>query len=359
MKHSILSLLLLFSIGLQTTQAQQLRPKISFETTKHDFGKIKEDGGNVTYRFEFRNTGSEPLIITNVKASCGCTSPKWTRKPVMPGSEGFVDVTYKPMGRPGRFSKSVSVTTNGQPTSITLHITGDVQPKKKTLADIYPYKIGDIRLNKMHISFGRIYNTQVKKQTIEIVNIAEQEVHIDFKRVGSHLDVKAVPGKLAPQQKGEIHITYDAKKRDDWDYVRDYFSVELNGKIQPQRLIISATIREDFSKLTKKDLEDAPNIEFETLVHDFGTAKKGDKIEYKFTFTNKGKDDLKIRKTRASCGCTATNIENDVIKSGESSAIKTVFNTAGRSGRQNKTITVITNDPKDPRIVLWLKGKVE
>jgi len=74
--------------------------------------------------------------------------------------------------------------------------------------------------------------------------------------------------------------------------------------------------------------------------------------------TNSGKSDLHIRKVKASCGCTAVQPEKNVIAPGESVNIKTVFNSAGKTGNQNKTVTIITNDPKKSKLILWVKGEV-
>ena len=124
-------LFLVFSIALSTAIfAQQEGPAISWTQTVHDFGIFKEEAGVQTATFEFVNTGNAPLFITNVKASCGCTSPEWSKEPVQPGSKGYVKAAYNPAGRPGKFNKSITVTTNEfQPTSV-LRITGDVTPKQ-------------------------------------------------------------------------------------------------------------------------------------------------------------------------------------------------------------------------------------
>ena len=123
-------LLFAFAIAFSTVIfAQEAAPVISWTITSHDFGIIKEESGLQTATFEFTNTGNAPLFLSNVKASCGCTTPDWTKEPVQPGAKGFVTATYNPLNRPGKFSKSITVTTNEvQPTSV-LTITGEVTPK--------------------------------------------------------------------------------------------------------------------------------------------------------------------------------------------------------------------------------------
>lgn len=97
----------------------------SWENTTHDFGKVKQ-GTPVTHEFKFTNTGKVPLVITNVQASCGCTTPAWTKEPVMPGGQGFIKATYNAASA-GAFSKTVTVTANIETGFIQLTIKGEVQ----------------------------------------------------------------------------------------------------------------------------------------------------------------------------------------------------------------------------------------
>lgn len=109
--------------------AQQSGPAISWKVTEHDFGTFKEELGIQSAKFEFVNTGNETLYVTNVRASCGCTATDYSKEPIQPGGKGFVTATYNPAGRPGKFNKSITVTTNEfQPTSV-VRITGEVIPK--------------------------------------------------------------------------------------------------------------------------------------------------------------------------------------------------------------------------------------
>lgn len=91
-----------------------------------DFGKVAT-GTKVTHQFKFTNTGSEPLTITNVKPSCGCTTPNWTKEAIEPGAEGVIDVVFNTAGKSGIQSKTVTVTGNfeGSLTEV-LRIKGEV-----------------------------------------------------------------------------------------------------------------------------------------------------------------------------------------------------------------------------------------
>ena len=94
---------------------------ISFITDEHDFGKVIQ-GEKVTYTFKFENTGTADLIITDVTANCGCTTPGFTNDPVKPGGTGLIKVTFDSNNRRGFQNKAVTVVSNTQPNSKVLKI---------------------------------------------------------------------------------------------------------------------------------------------------------------------------------------------------------------------------------------------
>lgn len=365
MKKTGLLLSLVFFSLIIFSQTQQ--PAISWDKETFNFGSFKEEAGPQTANFTFTNTGSMPLYVTNVKASCGCTATDYTKEPVQPGAKGFVKATYDPKNRPGKFNKSITVTANTENPTTLLRIEGEVTPREKGVEDFYPKAFGDLRLRTSHLAFTKVYNNQIATDTIGVVNMGAEPISISFENVPEHITISIKPEKLAGKktddnlgQTGIITVTYDGNKKNDWGFSMDRIDVVINGEKNSQnRLSISATIEEDFSHLTPDELANAPKVVFENTDFEFGTIKAGDKTTNNFTFTNTGKSDLIIRKIKASCGCTATNPEKMVIKPGETSHITATFNSAGKKGKQNKTITVITNDPKQSSTVLKVIGDVE
>lgn len=106
------------------------KASIKFEETTFDFGNIKENGGPVTHEFKFYNEGNGNLVIHSAKAECGCTKPEYPKNVIAPGKNGVIRVTYLPKGRPGGFTKVVTVRCSGQPGKINLKIRGSVIPEK-------------------------------------------------------------------------------------------------------------------------------------------------------------------------------------------------------------------------------------
>jgi hypothetical protein len=353
--------ILIFSLVTVFAFAQQRGAKISFEKEVHDFGKIKEDGGMVAYEFTFTNTGNEPLVITNVRATCGCTTPTWTQNPVMPGEKGFVKAAFDPRNRPGNFNKSIIITTNTiNKTRVILKIMGEVLPREKTIEDYYPKTIGELRLQSNHLPFTRVYNTQVKIDTLKIYNASDQILKLSFQNVPEYLKLRVSPDELRPKEKGLIIGEYEGRKVNDWGFIVNRVSMLINGEdIRGNYITISAKVEEDFSHLTDKERENAPKIVIEEKNFNFGKVSSSQKqVEKKFVFKNVGKSDLIIRKIRTTCGCTTANLEKEVVKPGESSSFKAVFNFGSRKGIQRKSIYVISNDPSTPEVRLTISGEI-
>jgi len=125
MKHLILVFMaLIMTTGLISAQQKAV---ITAAETSHDFGIIKEANGKVSHTFVIKNEGDAPLVLTRVIASCGCTTPEWTKEPIAPGKTGDVKVTYNPQDRPGPFSKTISIYSNGKAGSYLLTIRGEVK----------------------------------------------------------------------------------------------------------------------------------------------------------------------------------------------------------------------------------------
>ena len=122
MKKTITTLVMLLTVLTMSAQAV-----MTFDKTKHDYGTFSEKNGAQTCTFTFKNTGDKPLVIEQAVASCGCTVPKYTKKPVQPGESGEIKVTYNGTGKMlGHFKKTITVRNNGTPEMIRLYIEGEM-----------------------------------------------------------------------------------------------------------------------------------------------------------------------------------------------------------------------------------------
>lgn len=124
--------MLILFVGLinLSMMAQEKVAKIEFKTDTIDYGTI-EKGSDGIRVFEFTNTGNAPLIISNVKSTCGCTIPKKPDGPIMPGETGQIEVKYD-TNRVNPIRKTITVTSNADTPTIALKIKGEVIDSNKT-----------------------------------------------------------------------------------------------------------------------------------------------------------------------------------------------------------------------------------
>lgn len=345
---------------LKTASSQTTNSIISFVKTAHDFGAIKEDVGKVSVDFEFSNSGNSPLIIQRVVSSCDCAVVDWPKEPLIPGAIGKIKVVFNPINRPGAFDKLVTVYSNAQAPSVLLMIKGSVLARTKTIEEVYSRQLGDFRFKNTHAAFGRVFANDIKLDTIEFICIASATTKIGAKVVGMpHLFVKFIPESLNPQEKGIMIVKFDAKMKNDWGFVIDRFYLTQNNQdISGSMINVSASIEENFTALTDAQRVNSPKIELLEQNYEFGEVNEGQLLEKEFVFENIGKGDLIIRKIKPSCGCTTVEPAEKLIKPGKRSSVKASFRTNGFSGKVAKTITIITNDPVNPSVVIRMVGSI-
>lgn len=162
--------------------------KIVFEKVEHDFGDIKE-GTIATYTFEFKNEGRRPLHLVMVQASCGCTTPEYSREPVAPGGTGFLKVAYDSNGRPGIIDRNITVQTNGEPALVILKIKGAVlndKIKGRQLTQLGNLLFNEGTVNTGSVKIGSAFSHSVEYQVtgtkgIKILKVeAPADVDVKF-----------------------------------------------------------------------------------------------------------------------------------------------------------------------------------
>lgn len=135
MKNLFLSLAVLFASAsasfAQTSQPLSGGPKMTIDKEVHDYGTIKQNA-NGACEFLITNTGSEPLIISNAKGSCGCTVPEWPKAPILPGKSAAMTVRYDTK-RVGPINKNVTITSNDTSNeNVVVRIKGNVLASENT-----------------------------------------------------------------------------------------------------------------------------------------------------------------------------------------------------------------------------------
>jgi len=352
MKLNLSVLLLLIAFGLSA------QPRLAFEKTQHDFGRVDENDGKVSYDFTFRNTGTTALVIQDVRTTCDCTAPDWSKQPIPPGGTGFVRVEYDVRGRPGAINSNVTVHSNSAPPTANLRITGEVIPIERRPEE-FRHAAGTIRLDNMHVSFNRIFTHERLTRVITALNPGPDPARISFVDLPAHITAEVNPATIRQGERAIIRVTYDAARKSDWGFVSDRIGMILNdNRANVHNLTVTATIEEDFSRWTAAQLQNAPSVSVDQQVINAGQIKRGEKKTYNVRLTNTGRSSLAIRKVDTNANQLLSVDAPKEINAGASANMTVTFDSAGQSGEQNRTFTLITNDPRNAQITLRLRAEV-
>jgi len=355
MRQVMFVMVFLGTIGLAA------QAKLEFEKVMHDFGQIKEADGAAEYSFIFRNTGSQPLLINNVKASCGCTTPSWTREPVEPGASGQITARYNTINRPGPFNKTLTVTSNNGAGVIVLSIKGSVEPKVKTIEDHLPTKYGSMRIVNRSLNLGKITTEKVLVRDFDVYNDSDTAFSFlpNATLAPDYISLTFEPIELKPREKGIMRMSFDPAKRKMLGYQTDKVTIRTTERLQAEKeLNVAVTIEEYFPPMTPEELAKAPKLLIDRKEHSFGKILQNAKVETTFTLTNTGKSELNIRSTLANCECTLVTLDKETMKPGESAKMKVTFDSKGRRGKQYKNVTIFSNDPMAPTQVVNIKVEI-
>ena len=354
-----LFVLLIVTVAGLTTMVAQDAADMKFKELVHDFGTFPEETGKVSCTFEFTNTGKVDIILQNVKASCGCTTPNWTKEPVKPGEKGTVEATYNASGRPGAFNKTITVTSNVGEERLT--IKGDVTPKPLKVEDQYPFDMDGLRVKTQSVYLNNVEFPTQRVERIEVINTKKEPVALSFKDIPSYITVKAVPATLQADEKGTIEVTLDSKNAKEWGNIEPKFTVVLNGKPVNDnkfKITLFANIVENFSALTAEQRANAPVLNAPATVN-AGEIKVKSEKALKFTIGNDGKSDLIIRKG-SSDNKAITVHPPKTIKPGKKDDVKFKINTENMApGKFTERIILITNDPNRSINYIQITGEVK
>lgn len=351
-------ILFVFSLAFSgLTLFAQEKTKISVDKAHHDFGVIKEDGGDVEHVFVLKNTGNSPLVIHRITTSCGCAQPEWSKDPVPPGGTKEVKIWYDPYGRPGQFYKTISVFSNADPRRFVMTIQGEVERKPAAkLAINYPYSIGDLKLLSKTVTFNTIRPNETLGEKIDVKNSGEKNVTVRVEQLPSFITVE--PVTLAPNATGELVFLLNAKEVARKGRYYSSFPVKViteGAEPMIQQITLAANIVDDFSKLSASDKAKAPSAQIASTLVDFGKVENkssilgiGGKEIRTFEITNKGKSPLVLYSVSSDDSFIDLSRGKKEIKPGTSASFKVGIRPKDFKAKLESTITVVCNDPNGP-----------
>lgn len=331
---------------------------VKFNKIVHDFGDIMLNSGRHTCTFSFKNISEQPVVIQTVISSCGCTKPEWTKNPIMPGETGKIDVTYLNDQGAYPFDKSLTVYITGEPKPIILRMKGVVHEKLKSLKELFPENFNALSFRKSFIDFGNISKDNNYTMTIEAANTSNRSIEVAFTNLAKGLSVHPNPVTIPAGQKKELLFTIDAVNSNGWG--KTYYSntISVNGnRVSDRELKIFASLRDNFSNLSKEDKDNAPLPMAGSSSYDFGKIKKGAKVNTNFRIRNLGRRDLLIHKVETEFSHISSKYPAK-IRPGDTGIIEIEVNTSQEIGEKTYILTIISNSPSRPVMNLIITGNI-
>lgn len=342
-------LIICFFISISSI-AQVTRP-IKFNEESFDFGKIIEKDGSVTHIFEFTNSLNKPVKILGVKPSCNCTAPDWSKEEIQPGKTGFIKAEFNPKGRPGFFTKTLTVTTDAESNPYILQIKGSVMTDSQRSNLGFSKARGSWRVKSTTLNLGKVYlkNEYVVRE-FQILNDGKKAVTYLGNYDGpSYIRVNVEPKALQPGESGIIRIGYNGKLRNAYGLQSDNVVIHTDDESVPGKSFdVMANLEDYFPELTPQEAAKSPKLHVNQTALDFGRIKQNQATTREATVTNLGQSLLELRSIQGNCACIITEVDKRSLKTGQSATIRISFNPQDRKGTQQKAVTIYSNDPKDP-----------
>lgn len=342
--------LFVISVFLPAISYCQLSEPLMFREKIHDFGNILEKDGPATFEFVVSNKSTRPVKIVNVQPSCGCTTPDWTKEPIAVGGTGFIKASFDPKGRPGYFDKTLSVTTDWDGQAVVLRIKGNVvNPETANAPSLFAVAVGSLRFKSNSFNIGKVFiNRDTEPVSFPFRNAGKDTIHFKGYVAPGYIKV-STPKFIGPNETGSIKIAFDAKAKNQYGFTSENIQLKTDdSEFAEKSFSVYATTEEYFPKLSEKELAEAPVLSLQANVVNFGVVRAGAVLSREIKVTNTGKKELIIRHAQGNCSCLTIVPGARVLKPGQETTMKISLDTQGRTGPQNKSVTIYSTDPQNP-----------
>ncbi len=326
-------------------------------SSEWDFGTIAEESEILRHRFVVRNTGKVPEVILDVTATCGCTKPSFSRKPILPGEETVIEVTFQPAGQRGVINRALTLFGDRHQVIGRLTVRGEVIPRKRTIEEQFPVEVGKgVRLSSNHLPFGTVSHGEISPVELRIINTDSRSHHIRFvpEEESGAMELQA-PALLAPGEEKRIVAGYmlPAGSRT-YGSLRDTYYIEVDGVRQLTRFAARAIAID-----APDNRERRPELKSESDLLRFGEVHHGDSATLTFRLHNEGDAPLAIRAVELPAGLTSTLRAGESIPAGQARDYTlTIESSEADFGSLVERLLVVTNDPKhplwQPRVVVFI-----
>jgi hypothetical protein len=209
-----------------------------------------------------------------------------------------------------------------------------------------------ISIKETNYDFGTITEGSVVNHNFEVQNVGDMDLKIAQVRASCGCTAaQPLKTELKPGEKTSIKVEFDSANR--LGQQEKHVYVMSNDPVTPELNITFTTVVVDRNTQLPKDMEFS-KLKLNLQNHDFGKVEEGKIVKATISFKNTGNDVLKINDVKTSCGCTAALVSSKILKPGETGSVKIELDTTGRDGELTRTVTLYSNDPKEPNQTITL-----
>lgn len=309
----------------------------------------------VKAEFKMKNRGDKPLLISDVKTSCGCTTVSYPKDAIAPGKKFTVSAVYDAK-QLGHFQKEVGIYSNASDKPLLLTLKGVVVAKKSNFKGEYPYTLGDLLTDKNEILFDDVNRGDMPIQQVHILNNSDQTMEPQLMHLPPYLRGDVKPARLAPGRSATITLQVDSKQITDLGLKQTqiYLGAFPGDKVSPEKqLDINIILIPSFGKQTKEQLAAAPRLQLSKGRINIGSFEGKTKKKDELEITNIGKSTLSIRSLQIIGTGLEVSLNNQQIEAGESAKLKvTAFRDLIEKSRTVPKVLLITNDPTQPKVLI-------
>ena len=321
-----------------------------------DCGKV-EYNKPVTATFKMKNKGGRKLVISDVRVSCGCISADYPKGEIPSGEDFEMKVTYNAR-QMGHFFKEACIYSNGTKEPVYISMKGIVQEHVNDYSKTHPYKVGDLRVDKLDLEFDDVNRGDMPVDVINMVNEGTAVLEPNIMHLPPYLTAEADKPYLRPGQTGKISVTLHSNRIHDLGITQTtlHLANRKGDKVsQENEINASAVLLPSFAQLSENELLNAPQISLseEEVTMEFGNK---DKQTRKIEITNTGKSLLIIRSLHMFSDALRVTLGKQELSPGQKTTLKVTANKQLMAkARTTPRVLMITNDPNKAKVVIKIK----
>jgi hypothetical protein len=314
----------------------------------------------VTATFQLWNKGQHPLVISDVKADCGCTSVTYPKTPVEVGAPFTVTMTYDAR-QLGHYYKQAAIRSNGTERPVYIAMKGVILADIHDYSGSYEFSMGDLLLDKNYIEFDDVNRGDQPVQEIYIMNNGNEMMQPNVMHLPTYLSAVVEPMRLSPGHSGKVTLTLHTDKVRQLGLTQTsvYMGKILGERVsQKNELPVSVVLLPDLTSLAGQNKQRAPQLQLSAQQLELGSFDGKSKKTGEIVLTNNGHSPLKVSSLQMFTPGLKVTLGKRELAPGATTKLKvTAYRDRLKSARSKPRVLMITNDPDHAKLVIDINVK--